>query len=360
MLICNVVAARSDLTRIAPIVHELQRLDLQQILVYAALRDEGVQTSFEELDLSQPNALLEVEPGTHARQTASLMTAFEEVCRRYQPDLVVVTGDTNAALAVTLVAAKLHSPIARIEAGLRSFDRAMPGEINRVLADRLADLLFTSEPAGGENLCKEGISPDKIYFVGSSLVDTLLVNLDAAVERAPWRDFNLPPSGYAILTLQHPSNVESRETLAELLATLGSVSRLLPVIFPVHPPIRSRINEWDINLPPSLRLVEPLPYRSFLGLVARAKCVLTDSGAVQQETAVLDIPCLTLRDSTEVPVTVTSGTNRLVGADPHKIEESIQMIVNGSWKVADRPPLWDGLASTRIANVIADWAAARR
>jgi UDP-N-acetylglucosamine 2-epimerase (non-hydrolysing) len=357
MVVCNVVGARPNFMKIAPIVHELRRKNIPQLLVHTGQHYDAnmSQVFFDELGMPQPDIYLGVGSDTHARQTARIMTAFEEVCEQRRPGLVVVSGDVNSTLAAALVAAKLHIPVAHVEAGLRSNDREMPEEVNRVLTDHLSELLFTTEQAGDDNLRKEGINGDKIYFVGNCMVDTLLQHVEKAVSLAPWEAYDLTPGHYAVLTLHHPSNVDDCPTFTELMSTISSVSRHLPIVFPVHPRTRSRMTEWNIQTPPSLLLVEPLPYLPFLGLMAKAKFALTDSGGIQQETTVLKVPCLTLRWNTELPVTVTSGTNRLVGTDPQRIEESVQMIVNGSWKVGDRPPLWDGLASNRIANVIADW-----
>lgn len=361
MLICNVVGARPNAMKIAPIVHELQRRGIAQILVGTGKREDDPmpQTFFEELGLPQPDVYLGVNSETHARQTAQIMMGFEAVCEQRRPGLVVVSGDVNATLAVALVAAKLRIPVAHIEAGLRSYDRNMPEEINRVLTDHIADLLFTSEQVGDDNLRKEGINEDKIHFVGNCLVDTLLKHVEKAIALAPWQAYELSPGEYGVLTLQRPSNVDDCPTLTDLMTTISAVSRHLPIVFPAHPRTRSRMAEWRIETPPSVLLVEPLPYLPFLGLMAKAKFALTDSAGVQQETTVLNVPCLTLRWNTELPITVTSGTNRLVGSDSQKIEESIQMIMRGSWKVGDRPPLWDGLAGNRIANVIADWVTQR-
>jgi UDP-N-acetylglucosamine 2-epimerase (non-hydrolysing) len=359
MLVCNVVGARPNFMKIAPIVQELRRKDIPQFLVHTGQHyDANMSQVFsDELGLPQPDIYLGVGSDTHAQQTARIMMAFEDVCEEKRPGLVVVSGDVNSTLAAALVAAKLHIPVAHVEAGLRSYDREMPEEINRVLTDHLSDLLFTTEQAGDDNLRKEGINGKRIHFVGNCMVDTLLQHVEKAVALAPWQQYDLSPGGYAVLTLHRPSNVDNQETFTQLMTTISRVSESLPIVFPVHPRTRSRMAEWGIQTPPTLLLAEPLPYLPFLGLMAKARFALTDSGGIQQETTVLRVPCLTLRWNTELPVTVTSGTNRLVGTDPQKIEESVKMIMNGTWKVGDRPPLWDGLASTRIANVIADWVA---
>jgi len=357
MLVCNVVGARPNFVKVAPIVQELRRRNIPQLLVHTGQQYDANMSHmfFDELGLPQPDIHLDVDFDTHARQTGRIMMAFEAVCEQHQPALVVVSGDVNSTLAAAMVAAKLNISVAHVEAGLRSYDRAMPEEVNRVLTDHLSDLLFITESAGEDNLRKEGINCDRIHFVGNCMVDTLLQHVEKAVALAPWQAYNLTPGEYAVLTLHRPSNVDDPATFSELMGTISGVSRHLTIVFPAHPRTRARIAEWNIQTPPALLLVEPLSYLPFLGLMAKAKFALTDSGGIQQETTVLNIPCLTLRWNTELPVTVTSGTNRLVGSDPQKIEESIQMIMHGTWKVGDRPPLWDGLASNRIVNVIADW-----
>ncbi len=355
MLVCHVVGARPNFMKIAPIAQELRRRNIPQLLVHSGQQEDirNAQVYFEESAL--PHVSLEVGSDTHARQTARIMLAFEDLCEQRQPGVVVVSGDANATLAAAMVAAKLHIPVARLEAGLRSYDRSTSDEVNRVLTDHISDLLFTTEQAGEDNLRKEGINGDKIHFVGSSLVDSLLQHFEKAVALTPWEAYGLTPENYAVLTLQSPANVDDCTTFSHLMRTIQSVSRHLPILFPAHAHIRSRMAEWNLQPPPALRLVEPMPYVAFLGLLSQAKFALTDSSGIQQETTVLNIPCLTLRANTELPVTVTSGTNRLVGTDAQKIEESIGMIMHDTWKVGDRPPLWDGLASIRIANVIADW-----
>ena len=357
MLVCNVVGARPNFMKIAPVVHELQRRGISQILVHTGQHyDPNMsRTFFGELKLPAPDIYLDVGSDTHARQTARIMVAFEEVCQQYQPDLVIVGGDVNSTLAVALVAAKLYIPVAHVEAGLRSFDRAMPEEINRVVTDQLSELLFTTEESANENLRREGIAEGSIHFVGNCMVDTLIKHVDAAIGRSPWQMFGVEPSGYALLTLHRPSNVDYRETLDLLIGAINEVSTRLPHLHPVHPRTRERLAQWKIQVAPSVNLCEPLPYLTFLGLMAKARFVLTDSGGIQEETTVLNIPCLTLRRNTERPVTITSGTNRLVGTDPKRIYQSVEAILAGELPSAKRPPLWDGQASSRIADVIEAW-----
>jgi UDP-N-acetylglucosamine 2-epimerase (non-hydrolysing) len=355
MLICNVVGARPNFMKIAPIVDELKRRDIPQLLVHTGQHYDANMSRvfFDELGLPEPDIYLGIGSDTHARQTARIMMDFEAICERHRPDLVVVVGDVNSTLAAALVAAKLHIPVAHVEAGLRSYDRAMPEEINRLLTDHLADLLFTTEAAGNEQLRQEGIAAEKIHFVGNCMVDTLLKHVDKATALSPWNDFDLSPCKYALLTLHRPSNVDDRATLETLLTALEGIARQMPIVFPVHPRTRSRIEEWGLRLPEAIRFIEPLPYLPFLGLMAKAGCVLTDSGGVQQETTALNVPCLTLRWNTELPATVEYGTNALVGTDPEQIESSFQKIMQGQWKTGNQPPLWDGRAGERIVDVIA-------
>ncbi len=361
MLVCNVVGARPNFMKIAPIVDELRRRDLPQLLVHTGQHYDAnmSQVFFDELGLPRPDIDLEIGSDSHARQTARVMMAFEAVCLQHLPDLVIVVGDVNSTLAAALVAAKLHIPVAHVEAGLRSFDQSMPEEINRIVADHLSTLLFTTEQAGTDNLQREGVAAGKIHFVGNCMADTLLKHAAVAVEQSPWQAFDLTPGAYALLTLHRPANVDDFATFSALLRALDSVTARLPLLFPVHPRTRARLEDWRVPLPANLKLVEPQPYLAFLGLMARARLVLTDSGGVQQETTMLNVPCLTLRDTTELPVTLSAGTNRLVGHDVALIATSVQQIMEGQWPTGQHPPLWDGQVGRRIVDVIEMWAAGR-
>jgi UDP-N-acetylglucosamine 2-epimerase (non-hydrolysing) len=354
MRICSVVGARPNFMKIAPIVHELRRRGMEHVLVHTGQHyDPGMSDVFiRELRLPTPDIHLGVGSGSHATQTAAVMVAFEETCLVTKPDLIVVGGDVNSTLAVALVAAKLLIPLAHVEAGLRSHDRTMPEEINRVVTDHLATLLFVTEESATLNLEREGIAKERTHFVGNCMVDTLLEHVEAAVERAPWTAFHLAPHGYSLLTLHRPANVDDDVTLRSLMDLMGEVSQRLPVVFPVHPRTRERLRQTHVELPETVKLVEPLPYVSFLGLMARARYVLTDSGGIQEETTTLAVPCLTLRKNTERPVTTTSGTNRLVGGDPQAIRAAIEDVLMGRWPHGSRPPLWDGHAAQRIADVL--------
>jgi UDP-N-acetylglucosamine 2-epimerase (non-hydrolysing) len=354
MLICNVVGARPNFMKIAPIVHELKRQNIPQMLVHTGQHYDTNMSRvfFQQLELPQPEIYLGIGSDSHARQTARIMMAFEKVCQKYQPNLVVVGGDVNSTLAVALVAAKLHIPVAHVEAGLRSFDRSMPEEINRVITDHLSKLLFTTEESANENLLQEGLDKKKIHFVGNCMVDTLLHHVDVATEQKPWENFGLKKSQYALLTLHRPSNVDNAETLYAVINIINQVSRRLPILFPIHPRTQKNLIKWNVTLTSSIKTCKPLPYLTFLGLMAGASAVLTDSGGIQEETTVLQVPCLTMRLNTERPVTISQGTNKLVGCDPKEISEAIDAILNGNWPSGTVPPLWDGRASKRIVEII--------
>lgn len=353
-LICNVVGARPNFMKMTPVIHALNQRHIPQMLVHTGQHyDAGMsQVFFDELGLPRPDVYLNIGSDSHARQTARIMIEFEQVCLQHQPSMVVVCGDVNSTIAAALVAAKLNIPVAHVEAGLRSFDRTMPEEINRVLTDHISDLLFTTEASGSDHLQTEGIAPEKIHLVGNCMVDTLLKHVDHATQAAPWQAYNLTPGAYALLTLHRPSNVDDPAILAALLTVINAIAERIPVLFPVHPRTQARLQEGGIPLSPNLHLTEPLPYLAFIGLMAKAKIVLTDSGGIQEETTALGVPCLTLRWNTERPVTITQGTNRLVGTDPAAIQTALDDLFGGRWQTGTRPPLWDGQAGLRIAAII--------
>ena len=354
MRVCNVVGARPNFMKIAPIVRELARRGADQTLVHTGQHYDARMSDvfFEELGMPRPDHHLGVGSGSHAKQTAAVMVAFEEACRTLRPDLVVVGGDVNSTLAVALVASKLLIPLAHVEAGLRSFDRAMPEEVNRVVTDHLSDFLFVTEASGVENLRREGIAEARVHLVGNCMVDTLLAHVEAALRLAPWREYHMGPGEYGLLTLHRPSNVDDDATLRALMDVLNRLADRLPLLFPVHPRTLDRLARQEIPVAPGIRLTEPLSYLTFLGLMARARCVLTDSGGIQEETTALGVPCLTLRENTERPATIHEGTNRLVGTDPARIEAGFDAVLNGDTPTNRRPPLWDGHAARRIVDVL--------
>ena len=356
MKICNVVAARPNFMKMAPVVLEMNRRGIEQYLVHTGQHYDANMSDvfFEELGMPRPDVYLGVGSGSHAAQTAAVLTAFETTCLQRKPDMVIVAGDVNSTVAAALASTKLGIPVAHVEAGLRSYDRDMPEEINRVLTDHMSDLLFATEEAGVENLRREGIQGDKVKLVGNCMVDSLLSHLDKAVGLKPWENYGQSSGGYGLLTLHRPSNVDHADALESLLKTLNRISRRLPMIFPVHPRTRLRILNSGMQLADTIRLVEPLPYLTFIGLMAKSRCVLTDSGGIQEETTALGVPCLTLRENTERPVTITQGTNKLVGTDSEAIVKNLDRILRGDLALGVRPPLWDGQAAGRIVDAVVD------
>ncbi len=357
MKILCVVGARPNFMKMAPVVAALQKRGVTPRLIHTGQHYDAAMSHvfFEQLGMPEPDAHLQVGSGSHGEQTARILMAFEAVCLEDPPDWVVVAGDVNSTLACALVAAKLGIPVAHVEAGLRSFDRKMPEEVNRVLTDHLSQLLFTTERSGSGNLAREGIAPERIHFVGNCMVDSLLRHRKAAEDLTPWADFGLEAGNYALVTLHRPSNVDDPEVLSRIFSTLAKISESLPVLFPVHPRTKARLRDAGLDLPETIQPVEALPYLSFLGLMARARCVLTDSGGIQEETTVLGVPCLTLRWNTERPITVEMGTNRLVGTDPHRILAGLQDLEDGNWPPGRQPLLWDGEAGGRIAEAVLSW-----
>jgi UDP-N-acetylglucosamine 2-epimerase (non-hydrolysing) len=360
--IINVVGARPNFMKIAPVIDEmLNRRDrIHPLLVHTGQHyDETMSRSFfEELQIPRPDLNLEVGSASHAEQTARIMLAFEKVLLEHQPDWVVVVGDVNSTMAATLVAAKLLIKVAHIEAGLRSRDRTMPEEINRLVTDALADLLLTPSRDGDENLLREGIAPSKIRFVGNVMIDTLYRNLERAQLSDVLGRFNLEPKKFCVMTLHRPSNVDDRETLAGIIEALEVIAQRMPIVFPIHPRTRARLTEFGllekVAKQENLMLTEPLGYLDFLGLYSNSHLVLTDSGGIQEETTALGIPCLTLRPNTERPITVTEGTNRLVGNDPEAIKREALDALERPISSARLPELWDGQTARRIVDAIED------
>jgi UDP-N-acetylglucosamine 2-epimerase (non-hydrolysing) len=295
---------------------------------------------------------------SHARQTAKIMVRFEKVVCEQMPDIVIVVGDVNSTLACSLVASKLRVPLAHVEAGLRSFNREMPEEINRLLTDALSDYLFTTCEDANQNLINEGIPKEKIFFVGNVMIDTLLSLKKEAQKRTTWKRFGLEKKRYALLTLHRPENVDEKDIFTNILDGLEEVGKHIPIIFPIHPRANKQIEKFKLDRyfssqPDSgIFRAKPLGYIDFLNLMCNSKFVLTDSGGIQEETTVLGIPCLTLRRNTERPVTVRKGTNIIVGSDPHQIVKQANKIINGRSRKGEIPPLWDGKAAQRIVKVI--------
>ena len=347
----HVVGARPNFMKVAPVMRALgARQRVRQTLVHTGQHyDQNMSdVFFGELEIPEPDFNLAVGSGTHAEQTGQIMLRFEPIVVEQKPDWVLVYGDVNSTIAAALVCAKLQIPVAHVEAGLRSFDRSMPEEINRLLTDQLADLLFTPCPSGALNLVREGVPQSRIHFVGNVMVDTLLRLLPKAAATLP-RGL---PERYALVTLHRPSNVDDPCALKDLLDALTGISSILPIIFPVHPRTRQRIAKLGFSHYESLQLWEPQSYLQFLGLQQKATVVITDSGGIQEETTFLGVPCLTLRDTTERPVTVTVGTNVIIGRDMNLLRREVDIVLSGDQKTGRVPPLWDGRAAERIAQVL--------
>ncbi len=340
--------------KIAPLMWELRRRDgVSSYLVHTGQHyDEKMsKLFFVELNIPRPDIDLEVGSGSHAVQTAEVMKRFEPVLLDQHPEAVLVVGDVNSTLACALTAVKLGIRVAHVEAGLRSFDRTMPEEINRLLTDAISDWLFVTETSGIDNLRHEGIPAEKIHFVGNVMIDTLLACRDRA-EASPILDqLGLQRGSYGVLTLHRPANVDNPEVFSRLMGAIEQLARELPIVFPVHPRTRRSLAAVGAERLPGLILTEPLGYLDFLKLVAHARLVLTDSGGIQEETTVLGVPCLTLRENTERPVTCSQGTNRLVGLNPERIvAEGLQVLTSPS--VGRVPELWDGQAARRIVDIL--------
>jgi len=352
-LICSVIGARPNFMKMAPVILEVRARRLNQIVVHTEQHFDPEMSDifFKNLKIPEPDFHLGVRSGTHAEQTARVMEGFERICLDLKPNLVVVAGDVNSTLACALVAAKLLIPVAHIEAGLRSFDRSMPEEINRVLTDHVSSLLFTTERSGNENLIREGIAQQKIHFVGNSMIDSLQTHLPQALANRPWERFSLDGKKYGLATLHRPANVDDKNKFLEIASALEEVAQHIPLVFPAHPRTLQRIEQFGISRG-AINFVQPLGYIDFLGLMAKASLVLTDSGGIQEETTVLGVPCVTLRSNTERPITLELGTNILAGTEKSNILRAVQQSLNRDWSDRRSPPLWDGKAAVRIVDVI--------
>lgn len=350
MHVLHIVGARPNFMKAAPVIRALDsRHQVRQSLVHTGQHYDTDMSDvfFVQLQIPAPDVNLGVGSGSHAQQTAEIMSRLEKVLLERKPDIVLVYGDVNSTVAATLVCSKLLIQVGHVEAGLRSFDRSMPEEVNRIVTDRLADLLFTPSEDGDQNLQSEGVDAGKIHRVGNVMIDSLIRLLPSAIVSP---SYGLPDQ-YALVTLHRPSNVDDSETLAGIIESLLEVSDSLDVVFPVHPRTRQRMATLRMNCA-NLHLLKPLPYIEFLSLQRRATVVITDSGGVQEETTYLGVPCLTMRNNTERPVTVDLGTNVLVGQNVDKLLSEVANICNGKGKVGKVPPLWDGCAGERIADVL--------
>ena len=371
-IIC-VVGARPNFMKMAPILRAFSAHHpaLPTLLVHTGQHYDRDMNDrlFVDLRLPHPDINLEVGSATHAVQTAEVMRRFEPVVDAQRPSCVLVVGDVNSTLACTLVSAKKEVPVVHVEAGLRSYDRAMPEEINRVLTDQIADRLYTTERSAQANLAREGIAEERVCFVGNVMIDSLLSNREFA--HSPTKTLQMAgvdpavlddPRGYGVVTLHRPSNVDRAEQLAPLLSVLREVSEQLPLVFALHPRTRANIDRFglgDLLASPRIVLLPPQGYLEMLGLLAGAKLVLSDSGGLQEETTALGVPCLTIRENTERPITVEQGTNTLVGCDPQAIRKGVAEILSGTGKTGRVPELWDGRAAERIAADLSQWLLAR-
>ncbi len=351
-----IVGARPNFMKIAPIMTAFQTSGISAKLVHTGQHyDEAMNDRFfSDLGIRAPDYHLEVGSGSHANQTAEVMKRFEPVMLEENPSAVLVVGDVNSTIACALVASKLNVPVVHVEAGLRSYDRGMPEEINRVLTDQISSLLFTTERSALENLKREGIDESSVHFVGNVMIDSLHRNLVRAVPAGHTLGGN--SDQYALLTLHRPSNVDDKSVLASLLEAVDEISRSLPVVFPMHPRTSAKVESFGLHgLLKNLHVLPPAGYLEMLGLMKSARLVMTDSGGIQEETTALGVPCLTLRENTERPITLHEGTNTLIGVDTNALKKAVSEILATGGKAGRVPEYWDGRAAERIAQVMKDW-----
>jgi UDP-N-acetylglucosamine 2-epimerase (non-hydrolysing) len=354
--IAVIVGARPNFVKIAPILAEMRHYpELQPTLIHTGQHyDDNMSASFfRDLDIPAPDVHLNVKADSSCATVADIVGRLGPLFVARRPRLVLVVGDVDSTLAAALAAAKTGFPLAHVEAGLRSFDRRMPEEINRIITDSVADYCFTTEPSANDNLAREGVAASRIHFVGNVMIDTLFRFRQRSASSRVMEALGLSAGRFALLTLHRPSNVDVPATLAGVLRAIESIARDVPVVFPVHPRTRHRLGAYGRELAPDVRLLDPLPYLDFINLMDAAACALTDSGGVQEETTALGVPCLTLRTSTERPITTTCGTNRIVGVDAEAISAAWADIRRGAWPAHRMPPLWDGRAAERLVKVLA-------
>lgn len=359
MKILSIVGARPNFMKIAPIAKAFRAdRDVEHVIVHTGQHyDEKMSESFfHQLGIPRPAINLEVGSGSHAAQTAEIMRRFEPVCLKHKPDAVLVVGDVNSTLACAVVAKKLWVPVVHVEAGLRSFDRRMPEEINRIVTDSICDVFFTTSPEAETYLRAEGVPRGRIFYAGNVMIDTLMENTARARASEITGKLGVAKGEYALVTLHRPSNVDTKEALSGIMRALQAIQKKIPVVFPAHPRamknIRRFIPKRDLASLKNIRFVEPLGYLDFLNLTMNARFVLTDSGGIQEETTVLGVPCLTARENTERPITITEGTNILVGTSARRIVAEAEKILKGRAKTGKRPKYWDGKASGRILKIL--------
>jgi UDP-N-acetylglucosamine 2-epimerase (non-hydrolysing) len=352
--VTHVTGARPNFPKAGPVVNALRALGIKQRLIHTGQHydDKMSEIFFRELNLPKPDVNLGVGSGKHGVQTAKTMILLEEEFTDHRPSLVIVYGDINSTVAASIVAAKMGIPIAHVEAGLRSFDRDMPEEINRIVTDQLADLLFATSPEAIGYLAREGVDPGKIHFVGNPMIDTLLSNLDKTDLNLRRFEFEIPEN-FAVATLHRPSNVDNEDETKAIVKALHDVANLLPIIVPLHPRGKAALEKFSFSKHANITIVEPLGYLDFIALVRKSKMVITDSGGVQEETTILRVPCLTLRKNTERPITITSGSNRLVGTN--NLVSVVETILETPSVEFSVPPFWDGNAGLRIGSIIQEW-----
>ncbi|TNE48740.1 MAG: UDP-N-acetylglucosamine 2-epimerase (non-hydrolyzing) [Deltaproteobacteria bacterium] len=359
MKVINIVGARPNFVKIAPLMEAYKAYpDIEPLLVHTGQHyDKKMSESFfDVLGIPTPDIHLGVGSGSHASQTAAIMTAFEPVVLEHKPDVVLVVGDVNSTVACSLVATKLHVPVVHVEAGLRSHDREMPEEINRVVVDAISSMLFVTEQSGLDNLKKEGVADEKVVFTGNVMIDTLLRQKPKLANLTTLEDVGVAPRSYGLLTLHRPSNVDHPETFARILTALEEIQQDIPLLFPMHPRTRKNMesNQFGerIKAMHNLRLLDPLDYLNFMHLMSEAKVVLTDSGGIQEETTQLKVPCITIRENTERPSTCEIGSNQLVGTQTQAILDAYNKVKDGTLPEPQIPPLWDGKAAERIVAAL--------
>ncbi|MCP3924019.1 MAG: UDP-N-acetylglucosamine 2-epimerase (non-hydrolyzing) [Desulfobacterales bacterium] len=359
MKIFLIAGARPNFMKIAPIARELEKnKDIKYRIIHTGQHyDQNMSyVFFEELGIKNPDYHLKDCSGTTTQQTARIMIEFEAICKSERPDLVIVVGDVNSTLACSIVAKKLNLKLAHVEAGLRSFDLTMPEEINRMVTDSISDIFFVTEEEGLVNLRKEGKSKKDIHFVGNVMIDSLYYQLSKINKKTSdvlkFDEYKIKNPEYGVITLHRASNVDDKQTLVKIYESLQKISEKLPLIFSIHPRTRKNMEKYGINTPEKIKIVEPLSYMEFLNLWKDAKVVLTDSGGLQEETTALGVPCLTIRNNTERPITISKGTNQLVGTSNRKIQDAFRKIMENDWKSGEKPELWDGKAAERIVSII--------